>query len=107
MDRWNLALQENRRPLWIDTHGEVVLDNGNRVAANVFRLISARGKGVVIGKNEVAVMRLLQFHAAFHAAHPVAKVKLPGRGVASKNPRSFCGHGRERIRPGMASIPPR
>ena len=105
MDRGNLALQENRRPLRIDTHRQVVLDNGNRVAANVFRLISARGKGVVIGKNEVAVMGLLQFHAAFHASYPVAKVKLPSGGVASKNSRSFCGHGSGRIRPGMARIP--
>ena len=107
MDRGNLALQENRRSLRIDTHRQVVLHNGNRVAANLCGLVSSGCKGVVIGKNEVAVMRLLQFHAAFHTTHPVAKVKLPGRGVASKNPRSFCGHGRGRIRPGMASIPPR
>jgi hypothetical protein len=35
----------------------------------------------------------------------VAKVKLPSGGVASKNSRSFCGHGSRRIRPSMARIP--
>ena len=85
VDRRDLALQEDGAGVGIDAHGQVVAHDLHAVAADLGRSFGARGERVVVGDDEVAVVALLQFHAALHAAHPVAQVQASGRRVSRED----------------------
>ena len=65
-------------------------------------MTGASGEGVDVRKNEVAVVGVLQFDAAFHRADPMAQVEFPGGGVAGEDAGTFgrfgFGHGTRSIR---------
>ena len=86
-DRRDLGLEHERRALGVDADREPVLHDLERVAPDVVRLLRARRERVHVRDQEVAVVLVLEAHAIFERADPVAEVKSARRGIAGEDAR--------------------
>ena len=54
-------------------------------------IVGARGERVIVGHNEIAIMRVLQLHAALGTANPKTQMQSTRGRVARQNAGLACG----------------
>ena len=84
-NRWHFRLQEDRRLLGIESHGQIVTHDLQRVATDLVVLFTAGGERMHVGNQHKAFGLALQFDAPADRTDPVAKVELSGRGITGEH----------------------
>jgi hypothetical protein len=85
VDGRHFALDEHRAAAGVDADGQPVGGDVDHALADLGGAVGAGSEGVLVGDEEVAVVRVLERQPVFDAADVMAEVELPGGRVAGED----------------------